>query len=56
MTYVADESKGQTDMTYKGELQTLTKLSIRHQVCPGETYSTTIPESTTTQLFVPQRK
>ncbi len=25
MTYVADESKGQTDMTYKGELQTLTK-------------------------------
>ncbi len=33
----ADVSKGQTDVSYKGELQTLTKLSIRHQVCPSET-------------------
>ncbi len=29
-------SKGQTDMSYKGELQTLTKLSMRHQICPDE--------------------
>ncbi len=28
-TVVADVSKGQTDMSYKGELQTLTKLSMR---------------------------
>ncbi len=34
---VADGSKGQTDMSYKGELQTLTNLSMRHQVCTGET-------------------
>ncbi len=31
-TAVADVSKGQTDMSHKGELQTLTKLSMRHQV------------------------
>ncbi len=30
MTAVADVSKGQTNMSYKGELQTLTKLSMRH--------------------------
>ncbi len=36
-TAVADVSKGQTDMSYKGELETLTKLSMRHQVCPSET-------------------
>ncbi len=35
MTAVADVRKGQADMSYKGELQTLIKLSIRHQVCPG---------------------
>ncbi len=29
-TAVADVSKGQTDMSYTGELQTLTKLSMRH--------------------------
>ncbi len=44
MTVVANVSKGQTEMSYKGELQTLTKLSIRHQVCRGETCSTTISE------------
>ncbi len=33
MTIVADVRKGQT----------LTKLSMRHQVCPGETCCTTIP-------------
>ncbi len=37
MTAVADDSKGQTDMSYKGELQTLSKQSMRHYVCPGET-------------------
>ncbi len=36
-TAVANVSKGQTDMSYKGELQILTKLSMRHQVCPSET-------------------
>ncbi len=35
MTAVADVSKGQRDMSYKGELQTLTKLSKRHQVGPS---------------------
>ncbi len=35
-TAVADVSIGQTDMSYKGELQTLTKLSRRHEVCLGE--------------------
>ncbi len=42
MTSVADVSKGQTDISYKGEPQTLTKLSMRHQVCPSETCHTTI--------------
>ncbi len=41
LTAVANNSKGQTDMSYKGELQTLTKLSMKHQVCPGETCRTT---------------
>ncbi len=41
-TAVADVSKGQTVMTYKGEIQTLTKLSMRHQVCPSETCRLTI--------------
>ncbi len=40
MTAVADVIKGQTDMSYKGEHQTLTKQSTRHQVCPGETCTT----------------
>ncbi len=42
MTAVVDVSKGQTDMSYKGELHTLTKLSMKHHVCPGETCLTTI--------------
>ncbi len=32
ITTAVDVSKGQTDMSYKGELQTLTKESMRHQV------------------------
>ncbi len=36
-TAVANVSKGQTDMSHKGELQTLTKLSMRNQVCSSET-------------------
>ncbi len=51
MTAVADVSKGQTDMSYKGELQTLTKLSMRHHVCPSETCRMTISESTITMLM-----
>ncbi len=50
-TAVANVSKGQTDMSYKGELQILTKLSMRHQVCPGETCHTNISESTITMLM-----
>ncbi len=42
MTVVADVRKGQTDMSYKGEHQTFTKQSMRHHVCPGETYRTAI--------------
>ncbi len=41
----------QPDMSYKGEIQTLTKLSMRHQVCPCETCRTTISESTITMLM-----
>ncbi len=51
MAAVADVSKGQTDMSYKGGLQTLTKLSMRHQVCPGETCHMAISESTLTMLM-----
>ncbi len=42
----ADMRKRQTHMSYKGELQTFTKLSMRHQVCPSETGDTTTSEST----------
>ncbi len=38
-TAVADVSNGQTDMSHKGELETLTKLSMRHKVCRSETMS-----------------
>ncbi len=41
MTAVADVSRGQTDISYKGELQTVTKLCMRHHVCPGEICHTT---------------
>ncbi len=33
LTAVADVSKGQTDIPYQGEHQTLTKQSIKHQLC-----------------------
>ncbi len=48
MIAVANVSKGQTDMSYKGELQSLTKLSMRYQVCHSETCCTIISESTIT--------
>ncbi len=48
MTDVTYVSKGQTD---KGELQTLTKLSMKHQVCPSETCRMTILESTISMLM-----
>ncbi len=38
-------------MSYKGELQSLTKLSMRHQVCPSETCRTIISESIITMLI-----
>ncbi len=38
-------------MPHKGELQILTKLSIRHQVCPSETCGTIISESLITMLM-----
>ncbi len=51
-TSVADVhvSKGQTCMSHKGELQTLTKLSMRHQVCRSETCRMIISESIITML------
>ncbi len=45
MTAIADVSKGQTDMAYKGELQIFTKQIMRYYVCPGEACHTTILES-----------
>ncbi len=42
MTAVVNVSKGQTDMSYKSELQALTKLSTRRQVGPGEKVSINI--------------
>ncbi len=51
MTAVADVSKGTTYMSYKWDPQTLTKLSMRHQVCSGVTYHTTISVSTTTIIY-----
>ncbi len=50
-TTIANVSKGQTDMSHKCELQTLNKLSMRHQVCPSETYTMTISESIITMLM-----
>ncbi len=41
----ADVISGQTDMSYKGELQILTKLGMRHQGYPVKTYCTVISES-----------
>ncbi len=53
MRAVADVSKGQIDMSYKGELQTLPKQSMRRKVCTGETCRTTIyiSESAITMLM-----
>ncbi len=45
-TAVANVSKGQTDMSHKGEHQKLTKLSMRHQVSPSETCRTSVPLGT----------
>ncbi len=39
LTAVADVSKGQTDMPYQGEHQTLTEQSMRQHICPDETIS-----------------
>ncbi len=50
-TAVADVSKVQTDMSYKGELLTLTKISMRHKVCPRETCCAIISESILTMLM-----
>ncbi len=49
MTAAVGVLKGQTAMSYKSELQTLTKQSMRHQVCTGETRH--ISESTITMLM-----
>ncbi len=40
-----------TVMAHKGELQTLTKLSIRHQICPSETCVVQSYQSTITMLM-----
>ncbi len=55
-TSVADLSEGQTDMPHKGKLQTLTKLSMRYQVCPSETCHTIISESTIVMLMFRGRR
>ncbi len=44
-------SKWQTYVSYKGEHQTLTKLSIRHHIWSVEICHTTISESTITMLM-----
>ncbi len=36
MTAAADFHKGQTDMSYIGEQQTLNRQSMRYQICSGE--------------------
>ncbi len=51
MTVIADVSKGQIYMLYKGELQALIKLSMIHQDCLGETCRTSISESTIIMLM-----
>ncbi len=38
LTAVANVSKGQTDMSYQGEHQLLTKQSMRHHVCNSDTF------------------
>ncbi len=51
MTAVVDVRKGQTNMSYKLEHQTLTRQSVRCQVCPGETCHTTVSEFVITMLM-----
>ncbi len=51
LTAVANVSKGQTDIPYQGAHHTLTKQSIKHQVCPNETCCTIISISTVTTLM-----
>ncbi len=46
-----DVSKEQTDMSYKGELQTVTKQSIRHQVSRVETCRAIISQSAITMFM-----
>lgn len=45
LTLVAEVRKIQTDMTNKGEHQTLTTRSIRDQVCPVVTTTSTSTKS-----------
>ncbi len=56
MTVLVDDiRKGQTDMPYKREHQTLTKQNMRHQVCPGASCHITISESTMIMLMASGR-
>ncbi len=48
---VANVNKGETDMSYKGELQTFIKQSKSHQICLSETCCTTISEFTIIMLM-----
>ncbi len=56
MTAVADVSKRQTDISYKGELQIVIKENVRHKVCTCETCHTTIPESVFITMFMSRGK
>ncbi len=51
MTAVADVSKGQTDMSYKAELQTLTKQNMDTKSVLVDSCHTTISESAITMLI-----
>ncbi len=51
LTAVADVRKGQTDMPYQGEHQTLIKQHVRHQVYPCDIYCTSISISVITILI-----
>ncbi len=51
MTVAANVIVKGKQMSYKGELQTPTKQSMRHQVYPGETCHTTMSESAITILM-----
>ncbi len=48
---VTDVRNRQSDRLYKGEHQTLTKQSVRHQICPGEICCTAKSESAITMLM-----